>query len=179
MADNNDPAKGTKYENASPPPDVEWRPRQGSLAGGGPSGPSPGAFPFVVVPPQDGEHFTLQDEVDSAAAGIVDFTAATATIQVPNGYVGVLAEIQFFATPADATMTGSAFRLRLDGASPAGWTTVRIPQVGGAAFAGSDKAYVRVASNQTVSVQFINSLGAAHHVGFYIHGWYWPSSLGS
>jgi hypothetical protein len=167
----------TKYDNPVTPADEIWRPRDQAKSQSA-QGAAPGAFPYSVVPPEEGLHFVLQDEMDSAAAGIIDFTAAGGTLVVEAGYFGVIAEVQFFATNADATMAGSAFRIRLDGAAPVGWSTIRIPQVGGTGIVGTDKAYIPIQGPQVVSVQFINSLGSAHHVGFFLHGWTWPASLG-
>jgi hypothetical protein len=132
---------------------------------------TPVALPLTFIPPASAQFFTLQDEVDSAAIENVVFGA---TFRVPDNHIAVVKTLEFFATLADATIANFSFSLLAGGNAVPGFEGVTVPQVGGTQGVKFDPAFIRIEGSKLVSVRRINTNGNPHHVGFFLHGYYWP-----
>jgi hypothetical protein len=110
-------------------------------------------FRIAVVPPEEGLHFVLQDEMDSAAAGIIDFAAANGNARRRSRlFRRDCRSLNFSPRMPTRRWREARFVFGLTALAPVGWSTIRrFPQVGGTGIVGTDKAYIPITGTASVS----------------------------
>jgi hypothetical protein len=121
------------------------------------------------VRPDDAIDFTLQGEADRAAANTIDLPNS---LEIPEGYVGVIEFLQLLSTVCDATSAGQSFALKVNGADVPGYGGLVIFQAGGAQ-AVDLETFIEVGERQSIEVAH-TGVASARHVGYMVRGYLAP-----